>query len=525
MATTSREFRVIGRRTPKEAAVDMVTGRARYGADVRVPEALHGKVLHSPHPHARILRLDTSKAEALPGVRAVITAADFPPLGQAGEIPMGELPINWEDLRRMVIAEGKTLWAGHPVAAVAATDADIAQEALDLVAVEYEDLGVVSTIAEALSPDASIIHPDLRTREPGGGTGTSQTNVTVHMEMSRGNVDQAFEECDVVIEREYRTMPVHQGYIEPKASVDPDGRATVWSSTQGAFGLQTQLAGLLGLPWNMIHVIPTEIGGGFGGKFYACLEPLAVLLSRKAGRPVRLVMARDEVFRSTGGTSGSFMRVKSGATKEGTFRALKMEITLDAGCLPGSPLMRALSSGIAPYRVSDFQLAGYEVVTNKPRVEAYRGPGAPLGCFAVESQVDQMARAIGMDPLEFRMKNVVQDDDLLPDNTPLGPIGMKAILERVKGHQAWTSPKSHGAHVGRGMASGFWAGGMLASSGHITLLGDGTASLVMGPVDLNGTRTTARQMVAEALGLPWEKVSVTVGDTENVAYSDVSGGS
>ena len=387
---------------------------------------------------------------------------------------------------------------------------------------------MVSTIAEALSPDASIIHPDLRTREPGGGTGTSQTNVTVHMEMSRGNVDQAFEECDVVIEREYRTMPVHQGYIEPKAcvaSVDPYGRATVWSSTQGAFGLQTQLAGLLGLPWNMIHVIPTEIGGGFGGKFYACLEPLAVLLSRKAGRPVRLVMARDEVFRSTGGTSGSFMRVKSGATKEGTFRALKMEITLDAGCLPGSPLMRALSSGIAPYRVSDFQLAGYEVVTNKPRVEAYRGPGAPLGCFAVESQEDQMARAIGMDPLEFRMKNVVQDDDLLPDNTPLGPIGMKAILERVKGHQAWTSPKSHGAHVGRGMASGFWAGGMLASSGHITLLGDGTASLVMGPVDLNGTRTTARQMVAEALGLPWEKVSVTVGDTENVAYSDVSGGS
>ncbi len=528
MATRFKEFKVIGRSTPKEAATEMVTGRARYGADILVPGALHGAVLRSSLPHARILRLDTSKAMALPGVRAVITSEDFPPLGQAGEIPMGELPINWADLRKMAIAEGKTLWAGQPVAAVAASDREVAEEALSLIEVEYEDLGAVNTIEEAMSPAASILHPELRTREPGGRTGASPTNVPVHLEISKGDVDQALEECDVVIEREYRTMPVHQGYIEPKAcvaSVDPNGRVTVWSTTQGAFGLQTQLAGLLSLPWNMIHVIPTEIGGGFGGKFYTHLEPLAALLSRKAGQPVKMVMTRDEVFRSTGGTSGSFMRVKTGATRDGTFKAIKMEVTLDAGCLPGSPLMRALSSGIAPYRISDHELVGYEVVTNKTRVEAYRGPGAPLSCFAVESNVDQMARAIGMDPLEFRLKNVVQDDDALIDGTPLGPIGMKTILERVKAHDAWTSPKPPGSYVGRGMSSGFWAGGMQTSSGHITLHGDGTASLMMGPVDINGTRTSSRQMVAEALGIPWEKVTVTIGDTENVGYTDVSGGS
>ena len=523
---------LMGSRETRVDADLMVTGKARYGADIHLPGTLYAKVFRSPVPHAIIKSLDVSKAEALEGVEAVVTAMDFPPLDElkSGMEADSEVAITMESMRQMIMAEDKVFWAGHPIAAVAAISPEIAEEALGLIDVEFEELPAVVTVFDGMKPDAPLLHPNIRTQDPFGGRSGEPSNVVVKVELERGDVDKAFKECDVIVEGTYSTDKAHMGYIEPKACSahwEPDGKLTVWTSTQGAFGIQSQLSTQLNVDTQQVHVIPTEIGGGFGGNMYAQLEPLASLLSRKSGRPVKLVLTRDEVFNGTGPTGGSFAEIKSGCTKDGQFKAIDVKFYIDPGFLPTVYMpVRASVCGLAPYNVENIRINAIEVVTNKPRVEAYRGPGAPQGSFAVEGQVAKMCKAIGMDPVEFRRKNVVREGDRLADDQVLGRVGMEEILDRIKTHPAWTRKLPEGEYVGRGIASGFWpCNNTSSSSGKITLNEDGSISAVMGPVDLTGTRTSVGQQIAHELQLPLEKVRVSFGDTDAVAYSDGAGGS
>ena len=523
---------VLGTRQPRVDADLMVTGKAKYGADIQLPDTLYAKVFRSPVAHANIKSLDVTKAEALEGVKAVVTAEDFPSLDEIKsktEVD-SEVAISMDKMRLMIIAQQKVFWAGHPIAAVAATSPEIAEEALGLIELEFEELPVVETVFDGMKPEAPVLHPDLRTQDQFGGRFGGPSNVTVQIDLERGDVDEAFKECYVIIEGTYSTSKAHMGYIEPKAcsaNWAPDGKLTVWTSTQGGFGIRSSLATQLNVDDKMIHVIPTEIGGGFGGKMYTQLEPLASLLSRKSGRPVKLVMTRDEVFVGTGPTGGSNSQIKTGCTKDGIFKAMEATFYMDPGFVATVNMpLRAAVCGVAPYNVEHIRIHAYEVVTNKPRVEAYRGPGAPQGSFAVEGQVDKMCKAIGMDPLVFRQKNVIREGDRLPDDEILGPVGMEAILDRIKDHPAWTSKMPEGELVGRGLASGFWpCNNTSSSSGVIRVNEDGSVSAVMGPVDLTATRTAIKQQISHELQLPLDKVSVSFGDTESVPVSDGAGGS
>jgi CO/xanthine dehydrogenase Mo-binding subunit len=320
---------------------------------------------------------------------------------------------------------------------------------------------------------------------------------------------------------------VHQGYLEPQACaarVESDGKVTVWTSAQGGFTMRTQLVELLGLPASRIKVVPMEIGGGFGGKALAFFEPTVVALAQKTGRPVKLVISREEVLRATGPGSPTVITVKAGAKRDGKLTALSAIMRYDAGAFPGSPVGRGLLVGLAPYKLENMWAEGFDVVTNKPRVQAYRAPGGTPAAFAVEAHMDALAEAIGVDPLEFRIRNAAEQGDTLPLGMPLNRVGLKEILERIKSHPCWTTP-SNGPNRGRGLALGYWIGGTFTSSAQVTINPDATASVFVGTVDLTGTRTTILQMAAEELQLSPQEITITVGDTDTAPFADLSGGS
>ncbi len=523
------EFQVIGTRLPKVDALERVTGKATFGADLMLPGMLWAKVVRSPYPHARIQKIDTRKALALPGVKAVVTAQDLPPLAKGAKAPLvGEMSIDLSAIREIVMASEKVRYHGQAVAAVAAVDPFTAEEAARLVEVEYEELPVVEDVLEAMKPDSPLVHEDLYTQDEEKPEGERHpSNIAAHMVYERGDVEAGFREADVVLEHTYKTQMVHQGYLEPQACaarVEPDGKVTVWTSTQGVFTIRTQLAELLGLPASRIKVVPMEIGGGFGGKALALLEPAAVVLAQKTGRPVKLVLTREEVLRATGPGAPAVITVKAGAKRDGKLTAVSVIMRYDAGAFPGSPVSRGILVGLAPYKLENMRAEGFDVVTNKPRVQAYRAPGGTPAAFAVESHMDALAEALGIDPLEFRWKNAADEGDLLPMGMPLNRIGLKRILEHVRSHPCWTTP-FEGPCRGRGLALGYWIGGTFTSSAHVMIHPDATASVFVGAVDLTGIRTSILQMAAEELGLLPEEITVAVGDTDTAPYSDLSGGS
>ncbi|MEE9284778.1 MAG: xanthine dehydrogenase family protein molybdopterin-binding subunit [Dehalococcoidia bacterium] len=524
---TAHRYEVIGQRLSRVDGLERVTGRAAFGADLHTPGVLHGAILHSPHAHAVIKRIDDSKARALTGVKAVITGADFPEIaGEAHISGNAEYSIGAANLQRLWMAKEKVFFEGHPLAAVAATDRHIAEEAINLIDVEYEILPQVDSIEEALAPDAPLLHEGLRTHTL-GELPDRPSNVARLVEMGRGDVHQAFETADVVIENEYRTQRAHQGYIEPQAStalVDPSGHVTVWTSMQAIHWAKGDLSALLNIPHSKLRIVPLEVGGGFGGKVYPTLEPLCVLLSRKSGQPVKMVLSRDEVLRMTGPTSGTVFKIKTACAKDGTLTAIDVDFSMDAGAFPGSPVAGAALAGFSSYRCPNIRIMGRDVVTNRSRVQAYRGPGTPQACFALEQQLEQMAKRIGMDPLEMRLKNIAQEGDLMTSDRPHGKIGFREVLERVKTHPAWTS-QLEGPWRGRGLACGMWMGGTGTSSAHVVVNGDGSVSLLVGSVDLTGTRTSLSQIAAEEFGLTLDRVQITVGDTEMTGFTDPSGGS
>jgi CO/xanthine dehydrogenase Mo-binding subunit len=521
----STAYRVIGTRPIRHDGTDKVTGRAIYGADVQLAGMLHGKILRSPHAHARIRSIDTSRASALPGVEAVITAADVPHPGER-TADLGEGAMKVKYLSNNVLARDKVLYRGQAVAAVAATNPHIAEEALSLITVDYEVLPAVTEVCAAMKEGAPLLHDDLFT-ESLGKPATKPSNVAKHFQFKLGDPDKGFASAAVVIEHEFHTATVHQGYIEPHAATalfNADGQVTIWCSTQGAFTARDQVAEVLELPVSRIKVIPTEIGGGFGGKIRIYLEPVAALLSRKAGRPVKVVMNRAEVFEGTGPTPGSFIRVKLGADKTGRLTAAQANLAYEAGAYPGSPVGAGAMCVFACYDIPNILIDGYDVVVNKPATSAYRAPGATNAAFAVETIIDELCDKLRIDALDFRIKNGAREGTRRADGPVFPRIGMMETVEAAKKHPHYTAPLG-GPNRGRGVASGFWFNIGLKSSATAAVNADGTVSLVEGSTDIGGTRTSVAMQLAEALGIRAEEVRPVVADTEGVGYTDVTGGS
>jgi CO/xanthine dehydrogenase Mo-binding subunit len=514
---SERKFKYVGTRPIRHDGFDKVTGRAHYGADQNLAGMLHGAIVRSPHAHARIKRIDTSKAEALKGVKAVMTGED---LGPAKPAPPGVGPeyVDFRELSLNVIARDTVLYHGHAVAAVAATTLEIARAACKLVEVEYEVLPAVMNLDAALAADAPVLHPDIDDKLEG--------NVMARTLFERGDLDEGFANADVIVEREFETPMVHQGYIEPHACTvrtTAEGKIEIWCSTQGPFSVQEFTAILLGIDLDRIKVTPSEIGGGFGGKTTIYLEPLAVILSRKSGRPIKMVMNREEVFRASGPTSGSKIKARLGARRDGTLVAADIHMWMEAGAFRGSPVGPACMCAIAPYKVPHFQIEGFDVVVNKPKVAAYRAPGAPMGAFAVESLVDEIARELSMDPIELRLLNAVEEGDIAPYGPRYQAVGLKQTLEAAREHPHYKAPLEE--NQGRGVACGFWFNAGMQSSATVNVLQDGSAIVRTGNPDIGGSRAALAMQCAEEIGIPVERVRPLVGDTDSVGYTDGTGGS
>ena len=519
-------YKVIGTRPVRPDGVDKVTGRAVYAADVQMTGLLHGFVLRSPHAHAHIRSIDTRKAEALPGVRAVVTAADLPEAEDKVE-DLGEGAINLKYLSDNVLASEKVLYHGHAVAAVAATSPHIAEEAAGLIEVDYELLPPVMTVDDALADDAPILLETLRT-DSMGEVGTEQTNLASVFSHQRGDLDAGFAGAHLVVDRTYRTETVHQGYIEPHAATalySADGQIIIWTSTQGSFAVRGQVCEILKIPVSRLKVVPTEIGGGFGGKINVYVEPVAVILSQKAGyEPVKIVMSRADVLAATGPTSGSNIRVKIGVDADGKISAALAELYYEAGAYPGSPVGAAANVSLAPYAIDNLQVDGYDIVVNRPRSAAYRAPGGTNVAFAVESVVDELAEQLDMDPAEFRILNGAKENDRRPDGLQYARIGQIETVEAIRDSEHYQSPLE-GKYRGRGIASGYWNNWGGQSSATAVLNPDGTVNLNEASTDIGGTRASIAMQLAEAMDIEYEQVKARVVDTDTVSYNDVTGGS
>jgi CO/xanthine dehydrogenase Mo-binding subunit len=519
-----RPFKQVGTRPLRPDGVDKVTGRAKFGADFAMPGMLIAKVLRSPHPHARIRAIDTSAAAALEGVKAVVTRDDFPDW-RSDETMTGEAEESLRDLVCNVMAREKALYEGHAVAAVAATSAAVARRALAAIEVDYEVLPHVTDVDEAMRPEAPVLHDDMFTAgvEP---RPERPSNIAQRYDISLGDVAEGFEKADVVVERAFKTEAVHQGYIEPQAclaSYGEDGQAELWCCTQGHYFVRNACAKILGMDISRLRVTASEIGGGFGGKTTVFIEPVALALSRKAGRPVKLVMDRDEVFRATGPTSSTSMRVKLGATADGRITAGQAELRYQGGAFAGSPVQWGAMSAFACYDLEHVDVVGYDVVTNRPKVAAYRAPGSPMAAYAVESVVDELAAKLGIDPIELRLKNAAKEGTQAAYGPKFGPNGLVATLEAAKRHEHYGAPLGPGQ--GRGVASGFWFnfGGETCVS--LNANQDGSVVLSMGTPDIGGSRASQCLIAAEELGIDYDKVRAIVADSSSLGYNDMTGGS
>ena len=484
-------------------AYDKVTGRALYGADMHLPGLLHARVLRSPHAHARVLSIDTSRAEAHPEVRAVVTGADLPEPGDKAP-----------RVSTNVLARGKVLYKGHAIAAVAATNVHAAEEALSLIDVQYEVLPAVRNVREAMAEGAPLVHENLG------------SNVTGHTQYVLGDVEEGFRGADLVVEREFYTDTVHQGYIEPHTATAWWGtdKITVWCSSQGHFQIGEATAEALDLPSSQVKVVPMEIGGGFGGKTTIYLEPVAALLSLKSGAPVKVTMTRAEVMEASGPTGGSYMKVKIGATSEGRVTAATAEMKYESGAFPGSSVGGGAACIFSPYDIENIVIDAYDVIDNKPKTAAYRAPGAPGAAFAAETVLDEIAEKLGIDPMDLRIVNGAKEGSRRANGIVNPPIGAIETAEAAKAHEHYSAPLE-GPYRGRGVASGFWINGGGAACATANVNYDGTVNLVIGSMDIGGTRPAAAQQLAEVLGIPVEDVNPQVGDTESIGYTSMTGGS
>ena len=504
---SNTEYKTVGKRPVRHDGYEKVTGKAQYSADIILPGLLHGMVLRSPHAHATIKSIDTSRAQAHPDVRAVVTSKDLP--------DPGGWDIGDRHLSNKVLASDKVVYKGHAIAGVAAANAHAAEAALSLIDVEYEVLPAVTSAEEAMAEGAPQLHPEYA------------GNVSDHSQLKLGDVDAAFPEADIVVEREFRTQTVHQGYIEPHSATawwTPEGKLTVWCSSQGHFQIGENTAKILGVSSSTVKVVPMEIGGGFGGKTTIHLEPVAALLSRKTGHPVKITMSRADVLEASGPTAGSYMKVKMGATSDGKITAAQADLRFEAGGYPGSPVGAAAQCMFSPYDIDNVLIDAYDVVDNKPKSTAYRAPGAPIGSFAAETLIDEIAEKLSVDPLELRITNGAKEGTRRANGLVNPVIGAIETAEAALNHDHYSTPLE-GPNRGRGVASGFWVNGSGPACATANVNYDGTVSLTIGSVDVGGTRPAAAQQLAEVLGIPVEDVNPHVGDTEEIGYTSMTGGS
>ena len=526
---TKTDYKVVGTNPIRHDGLDKVTGRAIYGGDVRVPGLIWGDVIRSPHAHARIKSIDTSAAEAMDGVYAVLTHADFPVVDER-EIEAGEDVVNLKRDQSNIMADDKVHYKGHVVAAVAAVDRNTAQEAASKIRVEYEVLANVSDVDAAMAENAPIILESLVGDHL--GEDVPNTNIARIFRHEFGNLEQAFAKSDLVIERTFSLSMVHQGYIEPhNATViwAEDGNITVWSSTQGSFGVRAQTAGMIGVPETRVKVNYVEIGGGFGGKTKVYLAPIAALLSRKSGgRPVKLVMDRTSVFEDTGPAPGGKIRMKVGVTREGKVTAADTDLIFESGGYPGSAVGAAAMCVFACYNWPASRITGYDVLVNKPKSAAYRAPGSPQASFAIESVVDEICEEMGFDKIQFRLDNAAHEGTRRGDGVQFPRVGLEECLQAARDSDHWNSPLGDapaGKARGRGIATAYWMNGGGKSTCDLMLQDDGTVMMNEGSADIGGTRVSIAMQAAEVLGIPAEGIRPSIPDTDSIGFTGVTGGS
>jgi CO/xanthine dehydrogenase Mo-binding subunit len=535
---TTRDVRGVGLSIPRPDGPEKVTGRVQYVADIAPRGLLHAKLLRSPHAHARIVGIDTSQARALPGVRAVLTAADIP-----------ELKRKAPTRAHAVLAIDRVVFAGQPVAAVAADEVAIAEEALHLIRVEYEVLPAAVDPLRSMQPGAppvaelgteadtseALAHSAVAMAKPTEAAGAKAVNVSQTAHVKRGDVAKGFAESDLVVEHTYRVPMVHQGYLEPHAVLaewDRSGNLTLWASTQGSFNTRSEVADVLGIEDNRIKVIPVECGGGFGGKIRALCEPITALLARVTGRPVRYVMTRREELEAGMPAPQVIIRLKSGVKRDGTLMALEAETVLESGAFSGTVLAVSAVFLGSLYRWPAFDIKGSEVLTHKPSVAAYRAPVAPQTIFAIDSHMEHIARQLGQDPVEFRRRHLQKPGEPMVNNQPWASHGAHEVLARIAEHPLWkareawkkSSGNGHGLR-GTGLALGGWLGGLQPTGATVKLNPDGTLAVLTGQVDIAGTNIALAQIAATAYGVDIEKVKITTGDTDVAPVTGLSAGS
>ncbi len=524
----SNGYTTIGHDVKRVDGPEKVSGQARYAADLNLPGLLHARPILSLHAHARIKNINIEAALKVPGVVRVVTAADLP-----------MIPAASESRRRTPLAKDEVYFYGQPVAVVLGESEAAALDGVALVEIDYEILPAATNIIDAMKADAPLVQ-----RRPSHGAdedaqmhsaaapGSSDNqpkmpgNISNNMHLKRGDVEAAFKEAAAISERTYTVPMVHQSYIEPQAvtvAPDPLGGLTVYTSTQAAFQCRTAVAEALGIPLSKVRVVTMTVGGAFGGKF-VLIEPLAAALAKLAGRPVRLALYRMEDLLATNPAPDGIIEVKMGAKADGTICALKGKVTFDSGIYPGSPFWAASMLGFT-YRIPNFDIEAYEVLTNRVNAGAYRAPGTPQVHFAAESAVDDLAHQLGIDPLEFRLKNCVVKGDMTHNDRPWPVIGLKECLETLQQHPLYQNRAQKGPGEGVGIAVGGWGGGLEPASALCRLDHDGNFTLTVGVSDISGVSTSLRSIAAEVLGLPSEKVTIVLSDTDSAPYAGASGGS
>ena len=512
-------YQVIGQPTPRTDGTEKVTGTARYTADVFLPGTLRGKDLRSPHAHARIVRIDTSRAKELPGVHAVLTGDDM--RGVLYGTRYRDIP---------ALSYDRVRFAGDRVAAVAAEDEDTAQRALDLIEVEYEELPAVFDPMEALREDAPILHPDLNSYVGLPEPLEKPSNAFVRNVWKRGDMAQGFAQADLIVEQTYTTQLMHQGYLEPHTClvwIDEEGRVQVWASGKTPHGIRRQLSAVLDIPLERIRVNPAYIGGDFGGKGTLMDLPLCYFLALRTGRPVKMVMDYVAEFMAANPRHPSTVLLKTGVKRDGTIVAHQAQVVFNSGAYGGyKPLARLRGAGHAggPYRIPNLEMEEVQVYTNTVPGGHMRAPGDPQATFAIESHMDVIARQLGMDPVELRLKNLVVEGDEVPSGESFQGMRAKETLQAAAQAARYGSPKP--AHVGRGVAIAERAPGGGEAHSAVTLNPDGSV-VFNTPIfeQGTGTHTTLRQIVAEELGLPAERVRLEVWNTDAVPNDSGMGGS
>ena len=531
--TVAREpngsYRVIGTQPIRHDGHDKVTGRAEYGADISLPGMIWGEILRSPHAHARILTVDTSKAAAMPGVLAVLSGPDAPRGGRRETDSRGGVT-HLPDVSANILATHKVLYKGHPVAAVAAVDRETARAAISLIEVDYEQLTPVLSAADALADGAPILLENLIGDHL--GVDVADTNLATHSRVEFGDAEAAFKDSSLVIEREVEVGMAHQGYIEPHVATvlwGEDDRLTVWSSTQGMFGVRDLMAAYLGIDDSRIRVMPVEIGGGFGGKGAVYLPPIAALLSKESGRPVRLVMDMRTVLEATGPTGAAKVRVKIGVTDDGLINAATADMSYEAGAYPGAWLGVGARSVFACYNIANTRIDGFDIVVNKPRSAAYRAPCVPQPVFAMESVVDEICETRGWDPIEFRLANASREGTRRSDGPRFQRVGNEEVLRAAQASDHWNAPLEregpNGVLRGRGIASAYCGNAGGKSAVVLSLNADGSVAMIEGSADLSGSRAIVAMEVAEVLGIRAEDVRPLIPDTGSIGYTGTTGGS